>query len=575
MPVVNFQLRHTSGWVYHGTTKQTLAARLADLWRQSTRPLTTRQTKVKELLELMKRTKKDEWTISAVQEQKDELKEEEEQLTGVELSEEKEQVAVAVVKPSPPSKQAFVYLLEHTSGKRYVGSTTSLKARLKQHWQEATGPTSKPVHTRPLLELMRQTKPEEWKMSVLKDVPAGELATEHEYRAMREFQDAELLNVNRGTDLDLVLNYEHVSQLGTIVEREDEHMALMEKHARANFDASTFPVLTDSEKDSFVHCIKLAHTLTTKQWERIAYYEEARLAESTQRAYKGVMKAFTEFWASRFSHVHPDQCTDAEVRLFLTEGADEGLSNSTLELRLACLQGHLKTLSDEQWQRVHDCVISIRKRRAGDPRFESKGKDALLTADLKVCLATIQGDGLLDVRNRSLLLLMWFSAMRRSEVSALCWRHLTCKDNGVVIRISKAKADQQGFGQDVEIAAKPDEPNRCPLRALLAWRDLLKPEPNDPVFPHINVYTHELARQTPMGGDRIYRLVKETCAAAGLDPQRFAPHSFRSGLLTQSATNGVAIEKLKAHARHSHCNTTLKYVRASEILGPDCLTNKV
>ena len=426
MPAVNFQLRHTSGWVYQGTTKQTLAARLTDLWRQSTRPLTTKQTKVKPLLELMKRTKKDEWTM----EQKDELKEEEQQLTGLELS-------------------------------------------------------------------------------------------------VREFNEAELLNVNERN-----------------------------KHALADFGAST-------------------DTLTPQQWQRIAYYEEARLAQSTQRAYKGVMKAFTEFWASRFSHLHPDQCTDAEVRLFLTEGADEGLSNSTLELRLACLQGHLKTLSDEQWQRIHDCVISIRKRRAGDPRFESKGKDALLTADLKVCLATIQGNGLLDVRNRSLLLLMWFSAMRRSEVSALCWRHLTCKDNGVVIRISKAKADQQGFGQDVGIAAKPDEPNRCPLRALLAWRDLLKPEPNDPVFPHINAYTHELARQTPMGGDRIYRLVKETCAAAGLDPQRFAPHSFCSGLLTQSATNGVAIEKLKAHARHSHCNTTLKYVRASEILGPDCLTNKV
>ena len=425
MPAVNFQLRHTSGWVYQGTTKQTLAAKLTDLWRQSTRPLTTKQTKVKPLLELMKRTKKDEWTM----EQKDELKEEQ-QLTGLELS-------------------------------------------------------------------------------------------------VREFNEAELLNVNERN-----------------------------KHALADFGAST-------------------DTLTPQQWERIAYYEEARLAESTQRAYKGVMKAFSEFWASRFSHLHPDQCTDAEVRLFLTEGADEGLSNSTLELRLACLQGHLKTLSDEQWQKVHDCVISIRKRRAGDPRFESKGKDALLTADLKVCLATIQGDGLLDVRNRSLLLLMWFSAMRRSEVSALCWRHLTCKDNGVVIRISKAKADQQGFGQDVGIAAKPDEPNRCPLRALLAWRDLLKPEPNDPVFPHINAYTHELARQTPMGGDRIYRLVKETCAAAGLDPQRFAPHSFRSGLLTQSATNGVAIEKLKAHARHANCDTTLHYVRASEILGPDCLTNKV
>jgi site-specific recombinase XerD len=67
-----------------------------------------------------------------------------------------------------------------------------------------------------------------------------------------------------------------------------------------------------------------------------------------------------------------------------------------------------------------------------------------------------------------------------------------------------------------------------------------------------------------MGGDRIYRLVKESCAAAGLEPHRFAPHSFRSGVITQSATNGVAIQYLQQLARHSSIATTGHYVRQAE-----------
>ena len=67
-------------------------------------------------------------------------------------------------------------------------------------------------------------------------------------------------------------------------------------------------------------------------------------------------------------------------------------------------------------------------------------------------------------RDVSLLLFMFFSAMRRSEIAALLWSDLTPDRRGVVVLIRKSKTDQASKSQPIALPRLEHE--YCPVAAL-------------------------------------------------------------------------------------------------------------
>ena len=197
-----------------------------------------------------------------------------------------------------------------------------------------------------------------------------------------------------------------------------------------------------------------------------------------------------------------------------------------------------------------------------------------MSSDLMRLLQVCDADDPVSVRNRALLLFLFFTAMRRDEVASTRIGNILWRPNGYLVDVLKSKTDQEGSGAKVGVHARPTGP--CSATALKAWMQLLPPTPANPLFCHINAVTGEMHYDKPMGHNRIYRVVKETCAAAGLDSEkRLAPHAFRAGFLTQGAVDGIEIERLQRHARHSNINTTARYIRQGELLADDCATARV
>ena len=72
-----------------------------------------------------------------------------------------------------------------------------------------------------------------------------------------------------------------------------------------------------------------------------------------------------------------------------------------------------------------------------------------MSDDLEVSLSLWNGDDILHIRNRALLLFLFFSAMRRSEVADARISNITFRDNGFVVNIPKSRTDQEGVGVSI------------------------------------------------------------------------------------------------------------------------------
>lgn len=87
-------------------------------------------------------------------------------------------------------------------------------------------------------------------------------------------------------------------------------------------------------------------------------------------------------------------------------------------------------------------------------------------------------------RDRCLLLFLFFSAMRRSEVQNLLWSDLTFDHRGVQVLIRQSKTDQECKGQTIALPRL--DTGYCPVKALEIWKDKSGGTGESPVFRWIS-----------------------------------------------------------------------------------------
>ena len=226
-----------------------------------------------------------------------------------------------------------------------------------------------------------------------------------------------------------------------------------------------------------------------------------------------------------------------------------------------------------------------------------RGKEPLLAPDLALLISSIDradpDRGLAALRDRALLLVAFTTALRRSEMSALNWPHITVESPtaggndaaALVFSIRRSKTDQTGTGRWVGVLRSPDPAGRlCPVRALLAWRHALAhdlhaqqappgvaAEHDTPTHLHGPVFW-PVARHSHAGvpgrdssdrlsGAAMAQVVKRHAGAAGLDPTVLAAHSLRSGHATQAAKNGASVLAIVEQPGYQYLHTTRRYIR--------------
>ena len=322
--------------------------------------------------------------------------------------------------------------------------------------------------------------------------------------------------------------------------------------------------------------------LNTAEISDLKQYHDNSLATNSKKAYKSDYDSFVAFLRERFPRLAIErmhsECTLEHVLAYLNHLCNSGKKISTINRRYATIRKHiLPALFSKTWmpgsreaemlREVERIVQGIRRTVGAENRI--RGKQPLLIehirkmADAARRATDADGHAMPNKRCRdvALLLFMFFSAMRRSEVAALLWSDLRFDKRGVVVLIRKSKTDQECKSQPIALPRL--ENAYCPVVALEKWKVTSRGDGDSPVFRWIS--KKDEVQWRVLIDQRIVALIKDYCEQIGLDPTSFAAHSTRSGYVTSSSERGVPISEMMKRTRHKAVSSLQVYMKSDVV----------
>jgi site-specific recombinase XerD len=289
-------------------------------------------------------------------------------------------------------------------------------------------------------------------------------------------------------------------------------------------------------------------------------YADNGHATNTRRGYDADLRHFEAWCAGHGGTAFPASGDVLATYLAAHAGSDKV---ATLAHRLAAIRAAHAAAGwpPPDSARLEAVWRGIRRAHGRPP----DGKAALMIDDLRRVLAALP-DTLAGKRDRALLLVGFAGALRRSELAALeldgsgAPVTLAFVREGLEIRLARSKADQEGAGAVVGIPLGR-EPATCGATAVTAWLEAAGIS-SGPVFRAID--RHGRVGEDGLCARTVARVVKSAVQRVGFDPDAFAGHSLRAGLITSAAVADAPPDVIQRHARHARWDTTQRYVRAGQ-----------
>jgi site-specific recombinase XerD len=281
----------------------------------------------------------------------------------------------------------------------------------------------------------------------------------------------------------------------------------------------------------------------------------AEKSQATRRAYRSDFRQFSDWCQGKGVVALP--AFPETVAAYLAHAVENGAKAATIARRVAAI-GYAHKLAGFEppthAETVKATVRGIRRTIGTAPVRKSP-----VTAERARAMSAAMPDRLIGLRDRALLLLGFAGAFRRSELVALNVCDLDETADGLRVRITRSKTDQEGQG--VTIAIVPGSV-ACPLKAIKAWLDAAGIT-EGALFRAVTKGGKISA--APLGSKAVGSVVKRHAERLGLDPRAFGGHSLRAGFLTSAAARGASIFKMMDVSRHKSVDTLRSYVRDAEL----------
>jgi integrase len=215
----------------------------------------------------------------------------------------------------------------------------------------------------------------------------------------------------------------------------------------------------------------------------------------------------------------------------------------------------------------------VTKTMIGITRVHGKPKDKApaLTPDdlLKMVIALSREISLRNSRDNAILQIGFFGALRRSEIINIHYEHLTWKNEGIEILLTKSKTDQNHEGQYCAIPYGNDV--LCPIKALETWLTESNIK-SGAIFRSIT--KNNQLSNTPLTALSINHIISRAAHLAHLTNENdISPHSLRRGLATSAAQANASIQTIMRAGRWKQVNTVMEYIEASERFSENAAAN--
>ena len=339
-------------------------------------------------------------------------------------------------------------------------------------------------------------------------------------------------------------------------------------------------MMVEDEKQRAVGQVRTV--LNAAEIADLKQYHDNSLAANSKKAYQSDYASFVAFLRDRFPRLSIDrmhrECTLEHVLAYLNALCNEGKKMSTINRHYATIRKYILpalfsrsqspgSREEEMMRNVERIVRGMRRAVGAENRI--RGKKPLLIEHIREMVDVAaewtdeDGNAMPNKRCRdvALLLFMFFSAMRRSEVAALLWSDLTFDKRGVVVVIRKSKTDQECKSQPIALSRLEHE--YCPVAALEVWKAKSRGDGDSPAFRWIS--KKDEVQWRVLIDQRIVALIKNYCERIGLDPASFAAHSARSGYVTSSSERGVPISEMMKRTRHRTVSSLQVYMKSDDL----------
>jgi site-specific recombinase XerD len=289
--------------------------------------------------------------------------------------------------------------------------------------------------------------------------------------------------------------------------------------------------------------------LATKPETTITISDQARSyaansrAEATKKAYRADMAAWNAFCHQ--AGISPQlPATVASVAEYVASMGGQ-VAVATIRRRLVTLSQAHKAAGLEN-PVASEIVRSVLKGLIREYGTAQRKAAPIRAANIRAFVAQNSGADLATLRDRALLLLGFFGALRRSELVALNVSDVAFTSEGMTITLRRSKTDQEGRGRTVGICHQA-RPDACPVRALGAWIQAAGIQ-EGPIFRKV-ARSGKVAEDALTGAGVAY-ILKAHAAALGLDESAISGHSLRRGFVTEAYAADIPTPEIQAVTGH-------------------------
>ena len=279
-------------------------------------------------------------------------------------------------------------------------------------------------------------------------------------------------------------------------------------------------------------------------------------ANNTLRAYKADFKDFALFCQNNGLNSMPSE--PKIITIYLTH-LSKSSKFSTLKRRLASisvvhkLNGHYL---DTKHPIITENLLGIKRVKG----TYQKAKKPILINDLKLIINAILKDKNQKnrLKNKALLLIGFAGGFRRSELVAIDMEDIEFVNEGVKIFVKRSKTDQSGEGMTKGIPYFPNL-DYCPVLSLKEW---------------IEDSNIKSGKVFDMSDKNVALTIKKYAELAGLDKNKYAGHSLRSGFATSTAELGAEERSIMAMTGHKTTQMVRRYIKEANLFKNNAL-NKI
>lgn len=322
--------------------------------------------------------------------------------------------------------------------------------------------------------------------------------------------------------------------------------------------------------------LQLAADLPLSEAE--AGYVAAARAPNTLRGYRSDWAEFTTWCAQ--NRLDPLPATAATISGYLSELARAGAKVGTMSRRLSAIrfahQMHNQP-DPTTGARVVAVWEGIRRTHGAPPEQAAPLMPPELLDVLAACphirawknpRRPAEPD-MAGLRDRALLLVGFFAALRRSELSALTTDQVTEHPNGLVLALPRSKSNQHGAHAELVVLPRAGHPTRCPVTALRAWLDAAG-ICEGPVLRPVSKGNRPLPRR--LHPESVNGLVQAAVYRVDPDATGYSAHSLRAGFVTYAHLRGASDRAIAHQTRHRSLATVGTYVRIHEAWADNAAT---